>query len=237
MVIDRPIVGFSGWDPVPTRKPLSPRTLVAGGAILALHLAGAAYLYSLHIAPPLITEDPGPPAIVINPVRIKHEPRQAQQPPNVVPVHRAMDVITTTVTPLKAPPQNPTPVRVEGPPVIATTVVTPTVVPTMPPPTLGPKQIRNPTWLARPTAEQLTQFYPPRPLDEGLSGQVNLDCLVTATGQLTRCTTSGETPAGRGFAEAALKASRIFRMSPKTEDGQPVDGGTVHIPMRFAVNN
>ncbi|MFV4657324.1 TonB family protein, partial [Mycobacterium tuberculosis] len=60
---------------------------------------------------------------------------------------------------------------------------------------------------------------------------------VTASGQLTRCTVSGEAPANRHFGDAALKLSRIFRMSPKTEDGQPVEGGTVHIPIHFAVTN
>ena len=57
-----------------------------------------------------------------------------------------------------------------------------------------------------------------------------------ANGQLTGCTVSGETPTGYGFAAAALKASRIFRMTPRTEDGEPVEGGVVHIPMRFAAH-
>lgn len=42
-----------------------------------------------------------------------------------------------------------------------------------------------------------------------------------------------ETPIG--FGAAALKLSRWFRMSPQTQDGQPVDGASVRIPIRFTL--
>ena len=38
-----------------------------------------------------------------------------------------------------------------------------------------------------------------------------------------------------GFGDAAMKMSKLFKMRPQTKDGQPVDGGTVRIPIRFTL--
>ena len=48
---------------------------------------------------------------------------------------------------------------------------------------------------------------------------------------------TSENPAGWGFGEAAQKLSRFFRMSPRTEDGVPVEGGSIAVVIRFKTDN
>ncbi|MDP3854593.1 energy transducer TonB [Phenylobacterium sp.] len=91
----------------------------------------------------------------------------------------------------------------------------------------------NPDWLVRPTPEVLQQVYPHLAQELGLAGRATVSCLVDTTGHLRHCLVVDQFPAGLGFGAAALKATETFRMTPKTVDSQPVDSGTVRIPLRF----
>lgn len=58
-------------------------------------------------------------------------------------------------------------------------------------------------------------------------------CTVAADGGLVDCKVTEESPIAVGFGEALLKMAPFFKMRPLTRNGQPVDGGTVRIPVRF----
>jgi protein TonB len=106
---------------------------------------------------------------------------------------------------------------------------------TLAPPAFPPHVLTNPSWMARPNADQIARAYPEGALRQGLSGTVTLACQVTATGAVIACKVASESPAAHGFGTAALGLTPYFRIRPGTDNGEPIEGDSVVIPIRFQI--
>lgn len=102
------------------------------------------------------------------------------------------------------------------------------------PPAISPDLTRpitvvtNPDWIRPP---ELKRFFPRNATSS--SGRVRLHCDVAVNTTVKNCQIIDENPAGQGFGEAALKASKAFRLSPKKVNGEPQEGGTMTTALNF----
>lgn len=212
----------------PPRK-LSRGVVLAIGASAAFHVGLVAYLYHQRFQVPAEAQTPPAPTIIMG----RFTWPKPDQPAPVRPVRQLAPHVPTVTADQPPPVVNTVPIT---PPVETRLSDTAPFVPTFiePPPT-PPKEIRDPTWLSQPTASEMERYYPQGAIDRDLSGQAMIACQVTASGDLRGCQITVETPASAGFGKAALRLSAFFHMSPRTEDGAPVDGAQVRIPIRFAL--
>ncbi|PXA84144.1 hypothetical protein DMC25_17100 [Caulobacter sp. D4A] len=83
-------------------------------------------------------------------------------------------------------------------------------------------------------ADSAARYYPDRAQRMEVGGKAELSCARIVKGRVEDCTLLSESPLEYGFGEAALKMSRLFRFSPETIDGAPVDE-PILIPVNFSV--
>lgn len=222
------------------KKPIPRWMWAAIGASALVHVGAGVWLYQqkFEIADVPAVEDGPITKVDLTPYPKPPEPAVAPKnpPAPTPPIHRAENLVPSDVKPLVipiAPVTSP-----DAGPVINLTDPAPTpsagtAVTSRPTPPVP--VITNPDWVRRPTAEQMMRAYPSAAEARGVSGVAELSCLVKVDGTLTGCSVTSETPGNQGFGRAAMGLTRYFRLSPRTVDGQAVDGARVSMAIRFTL--
>jgi TonB family protein len=203
-------VAWQPRGPAPERKTTWARPLAFAGIAAAVLLVGV-MLLARPSGPPAPAEPPAPAPAAAEP----------QSGPAAPPAVAA-----------SGPPAAPTP----------TTAARPKPAPAEPPTTLAvasqaPGPAKPPAsgksdWLRRPTGEDVAEYYPDRASRMGVSGKAVISCSVAASGALQACSVVSEDPPDQGFGSAALKLSKLFKMSP----GSAAAAGSVIVPIAFQLS-
>ncbi|MFN4296919.1 MAG: TonB family protein [Brevundimonas sp.] len=222
------------------KRPVPRWVWLAVGASLLVHGAAGVWLYQQRFELRATEAAPEPPITILEmfPRVIPPEPQVAEAPPPPTAVHNP---VPTPFQPTETAPFTPPDVPVSGvafDPIFVPATPGPVqpAAPAQTTPEAPPGVIANPRWIARPTPDQMARAYPDRAARDGVEGSATLQCSVTARGGLTACSVLSETPGGYGFGRAAMQLSRHFRLSPRTVDGQAVEGAVVTIPLTFQLN-
>ena len=92
--------------------------------------------------------------------------------------------------------------------------------------------IHDPVWARSATSNDLAPFQPERAHRAGVTGGAVVDCAAKADGSLTDCKTLKVAPAGWEYELAGrIAAARLFKLKPLLEDGRPVSGMRVIVPV------
>ncbi|MEO7643279.1 MAG: energy transducer TonB [Ramlibacter sp.] len=93
----------------------------------------------------------------------------------------------------------------------------------------------SPTWVRRPTTDDLARYYPSVALRTSTEGEVLLQCQVQPDGQLSPCSITNERPEKYDFGDAALKLVTKLQVDMQRGPGLSASGKLINIPVHFVV--
>ena len=88
---------------------------------------------------------------------------------------------------------------------------------------------------SRPNADSGFHFYPREALEARVEGHATALCTVQASGDLTACAITEETPPGYGFGAKVLETAQYIRVYSLSKYGAPTKGRLIAVPMRFTL--
>jgi TonB family protein len=96
------------------------------------------------------------------------------------------------------------------------------------------RRIGAPTWRLALDPTKVAKVYPDAAAAKGITtGRGVAKCSVAVDGGLTNCREMPGEPDGLGFSQSAVVIASAMAMNPWTDEGAPVDGSTIVLPIRF----
>ena len=94
--------------------------------------------------------------------------------------------------------------------------------------------VGKPSWAKLPTGAEVVAGYPVAAAKAGVRGaRVVVGCTVAAQGRLGTCAVESEDPTGYGFGVSALTLAGSFQVKPWSDEGLPMIGAKLRVPIRF----
>lgn len=92
----------------------------------------------------------------------------------------------------------------------------------------------QPVWTAGVDPARVATLFPAQAAERGLrTGKGIAECTVAADGSLQNCHPVVGEPDDLGFSQSAVKVASVMRMNLWTQEGGPIDGATIRLPVVF----
>jgi hypothetical protein len=97
-----------------------------------------------------------------------------------------------------------------------------------------PVEMTDPVWVKQIAPDAALKMFPEAAAKAGYkTGMGMVSCQVTHAGTLSGCVVVKEDPPGVGFGETALTIAQMMAMNLWTQQGTPVEGAHIRIPIRL----